>query len=46
MDKVFQRLSFSQSINGYIKNLRSDGEIDLTLKGARLLTQDIDDVVT
>ncbi|MFT5484192.1 MAG: putative RNA-binding protein (virulence factor B family) [Halieaceae bacterium] len=34
-DEVFQRLSFGQSIKGYIKNVRSDGKIDLTLQGGQ-----------
>ncbi|PCJ26863.1 MAG: GntR family transcriptional regulator [SAR86 cluster bacterium] len=29
---VFQRLSFGQSISGYIKHVRPDGKIDLTLQ--------------
>ena len=31
-DEVHQRLSFGQSINGFIKNIRPDGKIDLTLR--------------
>lgn len=37
-DEVFQRLSFGQSIKGYIQRVREDGKIDLTLnsgKGSR-----------
>lgn len=34
-DEVFQRLSFGQSIKGYIKRVRSDGKIDLSLYGGR-----------
>lgn len=34
-DEVFQRLSFGQSIKGYIKNVRPDGKIDLTLQGGQ-----------
>ncbi len=34
-DEVFQRLSFGQSIKGYIKNVRPDGKIDLTLHGGQ-----------
>ncbi len=34
-DEVFQRLSFGQSIKGFIKNVRSDGKIDLTLQGGQ-----------
>jgi len=32
-DEVFQRLSFGQSIKGYIRRIREDGKIDLTLQG-------------
>ena len=34
-DEVFQRLSFGQSIKGYIKNVRPDGKIDLSLQGGK-----------
>lgn len=34
-DDVFQRLSFGQSIQGYIKRIREDGKIDLTLQGGQ-----------
>lgn len=34
-DEVHQRLSFGQSINGYIKYIRSDGRIDLSLQGGK-----------
>lgn len=34
-DEVFQRLSFGQSIKGYIKRIREDGKIDLTLQGGQ-----------
>ena len=34
-DEVFQRLSFGQSIKGYIKSVRPDGRIDLTLQGGQ-----------
>ena len=34
-DEVFQRLSFGQSIKGYIKRIRDDGKIDLTLQGGQ-----------
>ncbi len=34
-DEVEQRLSFGQSLQGYIKNVREDGKIDLTLKSIR-----------
>jgi len=32
---VFQRLSFGQTIKGYIKRIRPDGKIDLSLQGGR-----------
>ncbi len=32
---VFQRLSFGQSIKGYIKYIRPDGKIDLSLQGGQ-----------
>ncbi len=32
---VHQRLSFGQSINGYIRRVRPDGKIDLTLQGGQ-----------
>ena len=31
-NEIFQRLSFMESMNGYIKTIRSDGKIDLTLQ--------------
>jgi len=34
-DEVFQRLSFGQSKKGFIKNVRADGKIDLTLQGGQ-----------
>lgn len=34
-DEVFQRLSFGQHINGFIKQIRADGKIDLTLQGGQ-----------
>ena len=34
-DEVFQRLSFGQSIKGYIKYIRPDGRIDLTLQSGQ-----------
>lgn len=34
-DEVFQRLSFGQSKKGYIKNVRDDGKIDLSLQGGQ-----------
>ena len=35
-DEVFQRLSFGQSISGFIKNIRPDGKIDLSLHGGQV----------
>ena len=32
---VFQRLSFGQSIDGFIKRVRGDGKIDLSLQGGK-----------
>ncbi|AFJ43449.1 CvfB family protein [Francisella orientalis] len=37
--EVFRRLSFGQSIKGYIKNIRDDGRIDLSLQ---LVHKDLD----
>ncbi len=34
-NEVFERLSFGQSIRGYIKRVRTDGKIDLTLQGGQ-----------
>ncbi len=31
-NEVFQRLSYGQSLKGYIKNIREDGKIDLSLQ--------------
>ncbi len=33
--EVFQRLSFGQNIKGFIKHIRPDGKIDLSLQGGR-----------
>ena len=35
-DEVFQRLSFGQSIQGFIKHVRADGKIDLSLQGGQV----------
>ena len=40
-DEVFQRLSFGQSIQGFIKRVRADGKIDLSLQGGQV-TRDKD----
>jgi len=34
-NEVFQRLSFGQTIKGFIKTIRADGKIDLTLQGGQ-----------
>ncbi|MBC8211905.1 MAG: GntR family transcriptional regulator [Gammaproteobacteria bacterium] len=34
-DEVFQRLSFGQSKKGFIKSIRADGKIDLSLQGGQ-----------
>ena len=34
-NEVFQRLSFGQNIKGYIKHIRPDGKIDLSLQGGQ-----------
>jgi len=34
-DEVFQRLSFGQSKKGFIKQIRPDGKIDLSLQGGK-----------
>jgi len=34
-NEVHQRLSFGQSIGGYIRRIRPDGKIDLTLRGGQ-----------
>ena len=34
-DEVFERLSFGQSKRGYIKRIRPDGKLDLTLQGGQ-----------
>ena len=38
---VFRRLSFGQSIKGFVKRIRQDGRIDLTLEGGKV-TRDKD----
>ncbi|TWU57374.1 CvfB family protein [Rubripirellula reticaptiva] len=39
-DEVDQRLSFGQSIQGYIKHIRQDGKIDLSLKSGSQIRDD------
>lgn len=49
-DEVDQRLSFGQSIQGYVKRVREDGKIDLSLKSSEQkrdsYTQTIQDYLT
>lgn len=35
-DEVFQRLSFGQSIQGFVKRVRADGKLDLSLQGGQV----------
>jgi hypothetical protein len=35
-DEVFQRLSFGQTIQGFIKRVRDDGKLDLSLQGGQV----------
>ncbi len=42
---VHQRLSFGQHINGYIKYIRSDGKIDLSLQGGRETREKYEDII-
>jgi predicted RNA-binding protein (virulence factor B family) len=39
-DDVDQRLSFGQSVRGYIKRVREDGKIDLSLKSSQQVRDD------
>ncbi|MGK5093829.1 S1-like domain-containing RNA-binding protein [Deltaproteobacteria bacterium TL4] len=34
-NEVFQRISFGEPLKGYIKNIRTDGKIDLSLQGGQ-----------
>ncbi len=43
--EVDQRLSFGQSIRGYIKQIREDGKIDLSLKSSQELRDDQSQIV-
>ena len=46
-DDVFQRLSFGQSIHGYIQRVRPDGRLDLTLNGGyRAQDENCDKILT
>lgn len=44
-DEVDQRLSFGQSIRGYIKRIRPDGKIDLSLKSSSQIRDDHSQVI-
>jgi len=44
-DEVDQRLSFGQSIQGYIKNVREDGKIDLSLKSGQQIRDDHSEII-
>jgi hypothetical protein len=44
-DEVDQRLSFGQSIQGYIKHIRRDGKIDLSLKSSRQIRDNYSQVI-
>lgn len=44
-DEVDQRLSFGQSIQGYIKQIREDGKIDLSLKSSQQIRDNFSQVI-
>lgn len=44
-DEVDQRLSFGQSIQGYIKHIREDGKIDLSLKSGQQIRDNYSQVI-
>jgi len=44
-DEVDQQLSFGQSVQGYIKHVRDDGKIDLSLKSSRQIRDDHSQVI-
>jgi predicted RNA-binding protein (virulence factor B family) len=44
-DEVDQRLSFGQSIQAYIKHVREDGKIDLSLKSSRQIRDNYSQVI-
>jgi len=44
-DEVFQRLSFGQYIKGYIKHIRPDGRIDLSLQGGQESRDQYEEVI-
>lgn len=44
-DEVDQRLSFGQSIQGYIKHIREDGKIDLSLKSDQQIRDNFSQII-
>ena len=44
-DEVEQRLSFGQTIQGYIKRIREDGKIDLSLKSSQQIRDNYNQIV-
>ncbi len=44
-DEVFQKLSFGQNIKGYIKLVRPDGKIDLSLHGGQITRDKYVDII-
>lgn len=44
-NEVSERLSFGQSISGYIKHVRADGRIDLSLKSGREIRDDYTEAI-
>ncbi len=44
-DEVDQRLSFGQSIQGYIKHVREDGKIDLSLKNSQQIRDNYSQII-
>lgn len=44
-DEVDQRLSFGQSIQGYIKHIREDGKIDLSLRSSQQIRDNYSQVI-
>ena len=42
---VFQRLSFGQSIKGFIKHVRPDGKIDLSLQGGKVTRDKYSEII-
>ncbi len=44
-NEVFQRLSFGQSIKGFIKHVRPDGKIDLSLQGGKVTRDKYSEII-